>query len=66
MSMLEYIKMILEKVSFDRSLFEKELSKGIKQLLPTEVPKLKEWCYDRYGTLYRTILNRIFTRPQFA
>jgi hypothetical protein len=64
MSMLEYIKMILEKVSFDKSLFEKELKKGIKQLVPTEVRLLKEWCYDRFGLLYKTILNKIFKRTQ--
>jgi hypothetical protein len=30
MQMLEYIKMILDKVSFDSKLFEKELKKGFK------------------------------------
>ena len=49
MSMLEYVKMILEKVSFDRSLFEKELMKGLRQLVPNEIKLLKEWCYIRYG-----------------
>jgi hypothetical protein len=32
MKMLEYIKMILDKVSFDSKLFEKELKKGLKEL----------------------------------
>ncbi|MFT5883718.1 MAG: hypothetical protein ACI9IP_000159 [Arcticibacterium sp.] len=66
MSMLEYIKVILEKVSFDRSLFEKELLKGIKQLLPKEIELLQTWCYETYGTLYKTLLNKIFRRPQFT
>jgi hypothetical protein len=66
MSMLEYVKLILEKVSFDRRLFEKELEKGIKQLVPSEVRQLKTWCYTRFGTIYRNLLNRIFSRPQFA
>ena len=30
--MLEYVKMILLKVSFDKMLFEKELTKGLKML----------------------------------
>ncbi len=66
MSMLDYVKLILEKVSFDRRLFEKELQKGIKQLVPGEVKQLKDWCYTRFGSVYRNILNRIFNRPQFA
>ena len=52
MSMLEYVKLILEKVSFDRKLFEKELQKGLKQLVPAEVKQLKEWCYKKFGTVY--------------
>jgi len=66
MSMLEYVKMILEKVSFDRSLFEKELMKGLRQLVPNEIKLLKEWCYIRYGSSYKTLLNRIFRRSQFV
>lgn len=64
--MLEYVKLILEKVSFDRKLFEKELQKGLKQLVPTEVKQLKEWCYKKFGTVYRNVLNKIFNRPQFT
>ncbi|AWV97751.1 hypothetical protein DJ013_06050 [Arcticibacterium luteifluviistationis] len=63
--MLEYIKMILEKVSFDSKLFEKELMKGMKQLVPTEVNLLKEWCYEKYGGPYKALLNKIFRRSQF-
>ena len=44
--MLDYVKLILQKVSFDLVLFEKELRKSIsKYLLPVEVESLKEWCY---------------------
>ena len=66
MTMLEYVKLILEKVSFDKKLFERELDKGIKQLVPSEIKQLKEWCYTKFGTIYQTILNKIFNRPQFA
>ena len=65
MTMLDYVKMILEKVSFDKELFEKELTKGISQLVPQEVKQLKDWCYSRFGNMYRNILNKIFSRPQF-
>jgi len=43
MSFLEYYKMILEKVSFDRALFIKEYGKALKRVQPSEVEKLKAW-----------------------
>lgn len=41
--MLDYTKSILERVSFDPTLFYKELQKAIKTLLPYEMEQLKEW-----------------------
>lgn len=61
-SMLEYIKTILEKVSFDRKLFEKELRKSLKLLVGEEVAELRAWCYEKYSGIYRTILNQVFAR----
>ena len=58
--MLEYVKTILKKVSFDRQLFEKELVKAIKSLLAEEINKLKEWCYRKFGKSYQPILDRCF------
>lgn len=58
--MLEYIKIILGKVSFSRELFEKELRKAINMLVPTEVEELKNWCYAKFSNLYEEILNRNF------
>ncbi|QKZ11848.1 hypothetical protein [Spirosoma sp. KUDC1026] len=67
LSMLEYIKTILQKVSFDKALFEKELAKAIQQLVvPDEVKQLKRWCYAQFGKVYRVILNRCFSRVQFT
>ncbi len=59
--MLEYVKTILKKVSFDRKLFEKELIKAIKALVKEEIRELKEWCYKTFGHLYPKILNRCFS-----
>ncbi len=42
-SMLEYTKMVLNKVSFDTILFCKEVKKAILTLLPEEVEELKIW-----------------------
>lgn len=65
MTFFEYLKMILQKVSFDAKLFEKELKKGIQQLLPEEVKQLKAWCYEQFGKLYRRILKRCFATVNF-
>ncbi len=59
-SMLEYIKIILQKVSFDHRLFEKELRKAIRMLMPEEVKNLKIWCYERFSNLHQTILDKVF------
>lgn len=41
--MFDYTKSILERVSFDPTLFSKELEKAVKVLLPYELDLLKEW-----------------------
>jgi hypothetical protein len=40
-AMLEYTKTILHKVSFDVSLFCKEVQKAVQRLLPYEIQELK-------------------------
>ena len=47
--MLEYCKTVLAKVSFDKSLFEKELKKALQSLIPEEIKQLKEWCYSNFS-----------------
>ena len=58
--MLKYTKEILTKVSFDAKLFEKELKKALKVLIPKEIVELKQWCYANFGKLYNPVLNRCF------
>ena len=58
--MLEYVKTILSKVSFDSSLFEKELRKAIRSLLHNEVEELQQWCYLQFAQTHKPILNRCF------
>ena len=58
--MLEYIKLILLKVSFSKILFEKELRKAIRTLVPTELLQLRNWCYEEFATRYRSLLDRHF------
>ena len=40
-AMFEYTKTILSKVSFDSTLFCKELQKALQRLLPYEIEELK-------------------------
>jgi len=58
--MLEYVKTILKKVSFDLNLFEKELKKAISSLLADEILKLRDWCYRTFGQVHKSALNRCF------
>ncbi|MBS9523675.1 hypothetical protein KIH41_12965 [Litoribacter ruber] len=60
--MIEYVKTILLKVSFDKKLFEKELKKGLSLLVPSEVQEFKTWCYGTFSNLYGPVLNKHFTQ----
>lgn len=40
-AMFEYTKTVLEKVSFDASLFCKEVQKAMRRLLPYEIDELR-------------------------
>ncbi len=51
--MFDYTKSVLERVSFDATLFCKELEKAIKSLLPFEMEQLREW-----------LLNFIIEKPE--
>ncbi len=56
--MLDYVKTILQKVSFNRVLFERELKKGISYLLAEELVEFKVWCYTKFGHVHQAILLR--------
>ncbi|WP_114778349.1 hypothetical protein [Botryobacter ruber] len=64
--MLEYVKTILQKVSFDKELFEKELKKSLKFLGLDEITQLKSWCYEKFSGMYLRVLNRVFSKSQAA
>lgn len=42
-AMFDYTKAVLNKVSFDVTLFCKELKKALQRLLPHEIEELKIW-----------------------
>jgi hypothetical protein len=55
--MLELSKKILSKVSFDKSLFKKELSKSARWLSKQEVITLKIWALTTFSQYKNTILE---------
>ena len=58
--MFELSKNILQKVSFDRMLFKKELTKAIKWVQPSEATLLKIWCLATFGHQYRNEIMDVF------
>jgi len=60
--MLEYVKLVLQKVSFDKKLFEKELKKSIQYLNQNhEIEELRDWCYQQFNNKeYVPILDSCF------
>jgi len=55
--MLELSKKILSKVSFDKYLFKKELSKSVRWLSKKEVITLKIWALTTFSQYKNTILE---------
>ena len=49
--MLEYSKKVLRKVSFDVSLFKKELSKAYQNLLEEEIEELEQ-CSEAFNNFF--------------
>lgn len=58
--MLELSKQILQKVSFDRILFKKELQKALQWINPSERLDLRAWCLVTFGAAYKDIIQEVF------
>ena len=58
--MFELSKNILEKVSFDKTLFRKELTKAVKWLQPGEKTLLKVWCLTTFGHQYKDVILEVY------
>jgi hypothetical protein len=59
-AMLDMSKTILEKVSFDKILFRKELSKAFRWLKPDEKMILKVWALTTFGHMYKDIILDVY------
>ncbi|MEC7646096.1 MAG: hypothetical protein VX689_01275 [Bacteroidota bacterium] len=57
--MLDFSKKILKKVSFDKTLFKKELAKSIRWLSKKEIVALKIWALTSF-TQYKDITLEVF------
>ena len=57
--MLEFSKTILQKVSFDKFLFSKELKKLILWMNEDQegINDLHQWCIDKYGSTYSEVIT---------
>lgn len=55
--MLENHKLILEKVSFDSVLFEKELTRSIRFLLPEETQELISWVKKNFHKKFPDLIS---------
>ena len=61
--MLAYAELILDKVSFDQLLFEKELQKALKSMPDTNSrEQLRKLCYEKFGKTHSQVLAKYFAR----
>jgi hypothetical protein len=58
--MYELSKMILQKVSFDRHLFAKELRKAVRWIKQEEVIAFRTWCLATFGATYKDVILETF------
>ena len=60
--MLEYAKIILKNVSFDKTLFEKELFKLSADMCSAELLALYSWLNDFFGDKYPESIKSFFVK----
>ena len=66
MFMLDYVKTILIKVSFDQELFKKELEKSLQWLETEEILKLKAWVVEKFNHMYKDIITNVFSTYELS
>lgn len=49
MSRVEYCKLILRKISFDKDLLKKEYVKALRLLPESETSLFMSWCKNEFG-----------------
>lgn len=62
--MIEYVKMILLKVSFDKMIFQKELIKALNVLRHDELCDFRRWCYMEFSGVHPHVLKFAFQQSR--
>lgn len=60
--MLEFCKNVLNKVSFDRVLFKKELIKATRWVGKQDRQRLRVWCLATFGAVHGQIIEEVFNQ----
>ena len=60
--MMELSKQVLQKVSFDPRLFQKELVKSLKWLGQRDQLLFKAWCLATFGHQYKDVILDVFQK----
>ena len=58
--MMEFSKQVLQKVSFDKRLFKKELIKARRWVDKHDDIVLKAWCLATFGHMYKDVILEVF------
>lgn len=53
-------KLVLQRVSFDKNLFKKELVKALKWLKKEEALALQAWCIATFGSQYANLITEVY------
>ncbi|MBZ0206520.1 MAG: hypothetical protein K8H89_09355 [Flavobacteriales bacterium] len=64
--MLELSQQVLQKVSFDPRLFQKELVKAARWVGARDQLLLKAWCLATFGHMYKDVILEVFQRSMRA
>lgn len=59
---MELSKQVLQKVSFDPRLFQKELVKSVSWLGQRDQLLFKAWCLATFGHQYKDIILEVFQK----
>ena len=60
--MMEFSKQVLQKVSFDKRLFRKELIKAKRWVGQHDQLLLKAWCLATFGHVYKDVIVEVFEK----
>lgn len=66
MNMFELSKTILQRVSFDKMLFRKELVKSLRWVKGDEAKTLKIWCLTKFGHLHTDVITEVFAKVAYV